>query len=199
MGKFAISVALLLASMASFSQEGFFPRQVFSENSQADQFAADWYSAELRILQEPSLLQMTKTPAAESYRFLWLRTFHHPVAIRLDLRSDGTGILTTKVANGPAGFYYKDRHLLEDISRPLPRNQTQLFLGRLHNIDFWHLQGHVNDGTGNDGAEWIIEGVKNGSYRVVNRWSPREGAVRDLGLTFVFGLAQMAIPKDEVY
>ena len=52
---------------------------------------------------------------------------------------------------------------------------------------------------GVDGAQWIIEGVRNGTYHVVDRWSPREGQVRALGLFMVTELAKMKFAADELY
>jgi hypothetical protein len=194
-----ISVALFLVSLVTCAQDQFFPKKSFGADPQLDRFITDWYSNELKILEEPSLLQLSKTPSAESYRFLWLRTFHHPIAIRLELRNDGIGILSTKVATGSSGFPQKGAHPLENISRPLTREQTQSFLERINRVGFWTVQKESEDQGGEDGAEWIIEGVKQGNYRVVRRWSPTEGPVHELGLTFVFGLAQMRIPKDDIY
>lgn len=36
-----------------------------------------------------------------------------------------------------------------------------------------------------DGAEWILEGVENGRYHVVDRWSPEKGAFRETALMLV--------------
>ncbi|MGD1214075.1 MAG: hypothetical protein ABR861_03720 [Terriglobales bacterium] len=194
-----VSIALLFAGSVLCAQEEFFPKNAFESDSRADQFMSAWFSDELRILGEPSLFQMSKAPFDEEYRFLWLRTFHHPIAIRLELRSDGVGILTTKVASGSAGFPQKKPYLIEKVSRPLTREQTQRFLGRLDKLSFWNLRQDVDQRTGNDGSEWIIEGVKGGKYQMLSRWTPIEGAVHELGLTFAFGSAQMSIPKNEVY
>ena len=128
----AIGIALLFASLASCAQDGFFPKSAF----ESDRFMADWFTDELKVLGEPSLWQGSKTSPSESYRFLWLRTFHHPIAIRLDLRNDGVGILTTKVASGTSGFPQKKPYLVENISRPLTREQTQSFLGRINKVSF---------------------------------------------------------------
>jgi hypothetical protein len=59
-----------------------------------------WYSAQLRALKEPSLFQLASNALSHSYRFLWLRTFNHPIAIRVDIKPAGTGALTTKVTSG---------------------------------------------------------------------------------------------------
>src|SRR5262245_46652627 len=45
------------------------------------QFRSDWYSRHLRAMNEVALPFLVNDD--ESYRFLWLRTFHHPVAIHL--------------------------------------------------------------------------------------------------------------------
>jgi len=47
---------------------------------------------------------MTKDNSAETYRILWLRTFHHSVAMRADFGRDGTGTLTVKVPHGADGY-----------------------------------------------------------------------------------------------
>jgi hypothetical protein len=188
---------LVFSSFASIAQETYFPKKALGDDSRSDEFKAKWYSQELEVLQEPSLLELAKNPASESYRFLWLRTFHHPVTVRLDVRADGIGVLTTKVASGAGGF--RPGHLIENMSRPLTREQTQAFLARLTKVGFWSLPSPVNDQTGTDGSQWIIEGVKEGKYHVVDRWLPDKGAVRELGLYLAVGLAQMNVPKDEIY
>src|SRR5450432_2226317 len=51
-------------------------------------------------------------------------------------------------------------------SRPLTRQQTQAFLAELQKVHFWSLPSHVNDQTGTDGSQWIVEGAKDGNYHV---------------------------------
>jgi hypothetical protein len=192
-----ITCWLAVSAVPLVAQETYFPTNALGDDSWGDQFKAKWYSQELKVLEEPSLLDQTKNPSSESYRFLWLRSFNHPVAIRLDIRADGIGILTTKVANGTGGF--RPGHLVENTSRPITREQTQAFLARLQKVSFWSLPSHVNDQTGTDGSQWIIEGVKEGKYHLADRWSPDKGPVRDLGVHLAVGLAHMKVPKDELY
>lgn len=196
MGKVWIALFAVFAVLALTAQVTFFPKQAFSDDVWSDQFMSSWYAHELGILEEPSLLQKANDVSCESYRFLWLRTFHHPIAIRLDLAADSTGILTTKIASGSAGFPRKGARLIES---PLLQQQTQAFLQRIEKTNFWELPSYVEDARGEDGSEWIIEGVRKGRYHVVSRWTPRNGEVRELGLAFAFGLAQMNISKDELY
>lgn len=92
------------------AQETYFPKGVLSSDARGDLFRANWYSKHLKALEEPSLLGLAKNPSLQSYRFVWLRTFHHPVIVRLDIMADGTGDLTVKVASG-AGGYGKRSHI----------------------------------------------------------------------------------------
>lgn len=192
-------LSLLCALLvAAFAQEPYFPQRVLEDDAQGDSFRSNWYSKNLKALEEPSLLQKANASSAESYRFVWLRTFHHPVIVRVDIRADGRAELTTKVSSGAGG--YEPGKLIENTSRPLTQQQTEKFLTTIQRLRFWDLPTHETPfAVGCDGSQWIIEGVKGGKYHVVDRWTPAKGAVHDLGLAFVFGLAHMRIPKDELY
>ncbi len=193
----AIVLLVLVASVTLSAQEPYFPKDALSDNPRSDLFRSDWYSKDLKALQEPSLLQFAKNQSLESYRFVWLRTFHHPVVVRLDLASDGTGQLTTKVSSGAGG--YDPGHIVENKSRPVTREEAEKFLARVKQEQFWELPSRETPATvGCDGSQWIIEGVTGGKYHVIDRWTPRKGPVRDLGLVFL-KLAQMKIPRDELY
>ena len=188
---------LVFSAFASIAQETFFPKRALNADTWGDQLKAKWYSQELEVLEEPSPLALSRNPSSESYRFLWLGTFHHQVAIRIDVRADGIGVITTKVASGTGGF--RPGHLMDNLSRPLTREQTQAFLARLKKVGFWSLPNPVNDQAGTDGSQWVIEGVKGGKYHIADRWSPEKGVVRELGVYFAVGLALMNIPKNEIY
>ena len=58
-----------------------FPRGELDPNStELDSFRSEWYSSHLRAMSEPILAAPTTT---RTYRFTWLRSFHHPIAIRI--------------------------------------------------------------------------------------------------------------------
>lgn len=192
-------IAFFMTSTAwpMIPQEAYFPEDVLADNSWKSHFKTDWYSRELRVLEEPSLFGMAKNYPSESYRFLWIRTFHHPIAIRLEIRADGVGILTIKVASGTGGF--APGHLVENASRPLSLEQTRAFLALTNKTGIWLLPGNDTSDSGLDGSQWIIEGVKKGENHVVDRWSPDEGPVCQLGLTLAIGLANMNFSKNELY
>ena len=117
---------ILFVALASTAQTTYFPNHAFDSDARLNKFLDDWYSQQLRALREPSLLTQSKNQADTSYRFLWLRTFHHPIAVRSDLKPDGSSILTTKIASGAGG--YAPGHLVTNTSKPLTKQQTDAFL-----------------------------------------------------------------------
>jgi hypothetical protein len=186
-----VTISLCAATCAA----QFFPKNSLDERK--DDFKAKWYSHQLQALNEPSLWEMKSSPSTHAFRFLWLRTFHHPIAVRIELKPDGTGILTTKVANGAGG--YSPGTLTQDKSRTLAKAEVDAFLVKVEKSGFWAAPNPVNDQEGTDGSQWIIEGVRNGKYHVVDRWSPSKGVAHDLGMLLAFDLAKLNIPANEIY
>jgi hypothetical protein len=195
-----LSLALILSIVFGVSvtpaQTGYFPDSTFSTNPN-DHFVTDWYSGQLRALQEPSLFALSKNTAAQQYRFLWLRTFHHPVAVRVEVKEDGTGLLTTKITSGAGG--YSPGNIITSHVRPMSKEETQRIVSLVTKSDFWNLPSYSREKAGLDGAEWIFEAAVKGNYRVVSDWSPKTGTIHELGSYFLFGLEKIEIPKNEMY
>jgi hypothetical protein len=142
-------------------------------------FVISWYTKHLKAMKEPSLWADSNKPEWQSYRFLWLRTFHHPIAIRLNVKNDGTGELISKVTSGAGG--YEPGELIIDRTTSLSPSQVSIFLKALDKADFWNMPSKGGK-MGNDGAQWIIEGVKNEKYHLVDRWSPKNNTFRDAAI-----------------
>jgi hypothetical protein len=71
---------------------------------------------------------------------------------------------------------------------------------QVNSVGFWELVTHEDSvDSGPDGSQWIIEGTKDGKYHVVDRWSPKGGPIRTLGLALAMDLGQMKIPSKEIY
>ena len=75
-------------------------------------------------------------------------------------------------------------------------------MAAFESANFWNLPT-LPDADENalelDGAQWIIEGVRNGTYHIVDRWSPEAGdAVRVIGIT-ALKLGRFKIRSTEVY
>jgi hypothetical protein len=203
------ATAVLFVAQKSAPQIDYFPPGILDETPQSSQFKEQWYSDQLRDLKEPSLWQVSKTQKAQTYRFLWLRSFHHPISVRLDVGEDGTAVVTTKITSGQGGD--EPRKLIVNKSHSLTKEQTAWFLDRIKETGFWDLPTYetTEDKVGPtgektvevhvDGAEWILEGVKDGKFKIVDRWSPEKGSVRALGLTMLTDLAKLKLLYEEVY
>ncbi len=185
-------LCLLLAGAGELPAQQYFPPGVLGTTPQEHDFKASWYAKQLKALHEPSLWELSQDPMAEAYRFLWLRTLDHPIAVRLVLRASGSGRMHFRMTSGQGG-YEPGRIIRYGVSW-LTKAKTQSLLEALAAADFWNLPtlAGVNetppgpDGTvriGLDGAQWIVEGVKNGQYHIVDRWSPETGdPVRAIGM-----------------
>jgi len=156
----------------------YFPmRALDPSRPKIDDFLRGWYSRYLRAMLEPSL-SCGARPDGFAYRFLWLRSFHHPIAMRIEksgssvtlsaVELDGTG------GNAPGG-------IVKSVQRELSSAEQDEFLAKLARVDFWRLRKN-EERFGLDGAQWVLEGAENGQYRVVERWSPPPGAYRDVCL-----------------
>ena len=114
------------------------------------------------------------------------------MVIRIDVSADGTSRLTTKMTSGAGG--YGPGQILHNRTSTLTREQTEWFLGKIEDNKFWRLSAVDKTRMGLDGAQWIIEGVKDGNYHIVDRWSPEGGPVRTIGLLMLHKLAKVKIP-----
>jgi hypothetical protein len=192
--------AILLLGSANADPTIYFPPGTLDGTEQSSHFKEQWYSGQLRALKEPSLWELSKTQKTQTYRFLWLRSFDHPISVRLDIRQDGTALLTTKATSGQGG--YKPAALIMNKTRALTKEQTSWALDRINEVGFWGLATYEKpkEGVVNlDGAQWILEGVKDGKYQVTDRWSPENGPIHTLGLMMLIELAQLKLLYQEVY
>lgn len=199
MGRLLVGLVCTLMVIGAADPK-YFPMGTLGTTAQQHQFSADWYSKHLRILQEDSLWRLSQEqPTSETYRFLWLRTFHHPLCIRVSLHQDGTGVLVAKETNGQGG--YEPGQVIRNTTRALSKEQGRRFLDRVHRVAFKRQSADNNESTIHlDGAQWIVEESKRGHYRVVDVWSPPPShPVRLLAMTLMIEMAQWDVPSREVY
>ena len=119
--------------------------------------------------------------AKEIYRFTWLRSFHHPVSVRLEKQNNDIRLFS-KVCNGAGG--YEPGQLIFDTVLHVTSEQYKTLTQKVDNINFWNLKTEQRDNAGDDGSEWIIEVIKNNKYHMVTRWTPseeRQGNYRSVG------------------
>lgn len=127
----------------------------------------------------------------EAYRFLWLRSFHHPIAVRIERSSNKTDLFFTEL-NGAGA--YEPGTILSRERRSIDHSQWCEFLNKLEKANYWDL-GEDRDDTGDDGSQWVMEGVRDGRYHLVDRWTPIEG---DYRLACIFLLQLSGLDTDRL-
>lgn len=193
-----ISILFLLNAAPARAQSQYFPQGTFAEESDDGTFLVTWYSRQLKGLEEPSLWTLSQNDKhAVVYRFLWLRTFHHPVAVRVTIAPDRPAEIIVKMTSGAGG--YAPGQLIENQTEKLSPIQVKNLLGLVNKATFWKLPTEDRNPGARDGAEWILEGVRQGNYHLVDRWTPTKGTYHDLCWFFVSDLAGMNIPRKEIY
>ncbi len=127
-------------------------------------------------------------------RFIWLRTFHNPVTI--SIRKNETLIeLTWKIIEGGEGN--SSNRIVNLNQRILMESEWMKFTQCLDNTDFWNLETTSSD-TGFDGSNWIIEGIEEGQYQIVDRWTPNNSTFAEIGKLLI-KLTDLNISKNEIY
>jgi hypothetical protein len=200
---FVLVVGLAIKlSAQSYEEMGvnqkYFPKGIFAQGKSDGDFVAGWYSSQLRAMKEPSLSASPTSEQATTYRFTWLRTFHHPLVARFVLNGSGSGTLYVKMADGAGG--YNPGKVVLDSTFALKQDEVQKILSLLGEMEFWHAPTELLNGpSGCDGSQWILEGRDKLKYHVIDRWTPQSGPLRELGLYLVLDIAKLDIPKREVY
>lgn len=159
-----------------------------------DDLRREWYSKHLGAMGEPPLPE----GSAETYRFLWLRSFHHPIAVRvvcIEKACELTGLRT----DGHGG--YEPGSVVERKTRRLSEAEVAGFREMLARVQFWGSQP-TDDRIGLDGAQWVLEGRRGPAYHLWDVWSPEtsgpSAAFREMCLQLV-RLSGLAVRENEIY
>jgi hypothetical protein len=178
---------------SSDAEDYFFPiGPAYPTQSHMGRSGCDGCSIHLRAMQEPSL-SCGKSTAESTYRFLWLRTFDHPISVRVEVNGS-TSVLHAVELDGAGG--YTPGKVLKRVERALSPAEQEELMAKLNGIRFWGMKTSIDD-QGVDGASWILEGVRDGRYHVVDRWSPESGDYREACLFFL-ELAGLT-PSNRIY
>jgi hypothetical protein len=204
---FVLRSLLLLAvvSLSAAAPDLFPARDDITHAAPLDAFRSQWYSTQLAAMREPVLPDAPDTV----YRFLWLRTFQPGIAVRIGCARDSCQMVATMLS-GAGG--YAPATVVKHVVRTLSAPEVTEFHRQLESIDFWRPQpeggtavGFNPDGTmymGLDGAEWVLEGRRLGTYHLWDIFTPQVdgpfGQFRTLCLAMV-GFADFDIPAAEVY
>lgn len=167
----------------------YFPVRLSAEADEGiDNFKNNWYSRQLFALKEPVINGYNSDQ--EIYRFTWLRTFHHPIAIRLENRGNEYFVFW-KMCDGAGG--YQPGELIMNRQKKIGKNTWNSFKAKLAETNFWRLPSHAKEISGKDGAQWILEGRKSGRYHVVDCRSPAKNSKFYRCCDFLIGLTDLNI------
>ena len=140
--------------------------QVRENKRSLDSFDFAWYSKMLFAMNEPILYSYQGTN--EIYRFTLLRTFDHPITVRLQKHGDNIKLFS-KVTSGEGG--YEPGQLIWDTVLSIGHTQMDTLNSLINKANFWNIPSKVNY-AGRDGAEWILEAFNKNKFHWASRWSP---------------------------
>lgn len=149
------------------------PKMNQNKYGTADIFMNGWYVSFLKAMSEKSLLKVSKD--TEVYRFLWLRTFHHPVFVRIEKRGNYIQLVSKEMEEDGR---YPTRNVYRKVNKTLDIAQWNEFLSLLEKSQYWQMPTNIGDGS-YDGSNWILEGVRDNRYHIVDRWSPERGEYQE--------------------
>jgi hypothetical protein len=183
------------------SAQTYFPPGVLAGTPEASQAATNQYSKFLRSLREPSLWELAQQdPKAEAYRLLWLREFDRPASIRFVVKPAGTGWFYRRMTNGKGGT--QPGRIVDSGMSWSWKSRTASFRSTIERAGFWNLPTLAN---GDESAipacraHWILEGIKNGQYHVVDRCSPDQtDPIRVIGMR-AMKLGNLRVHGRDVY
>ncbi len=155
-----------------------------------------YYSDELYNFKEPLLPEQNDKII---FRFLWLRSFHEPVVIRLEKHNDKQ-YLIRKVREGMSG--YQAGGIIINDTLMISNSLWDDFISVLDSSDYWETPTiEKTNALVDDGAHWILEGKQNERYHIVDRHSPsiyNNPKYRELCL-YIIELSQLFDTKEDVY
>lgn len=158
-------------------------------NSREQDYRLHRYASYLSGFGEPSLSCATRAPV---YRFLWVRSFHGPLSVRVDRRGNAWYLVAAERVSLDGKHFEVRRE-----ARMLTRDESRRLDDALARADLFEAPSRARvDGL--DGAEWVVEARDAGRYRLHDEWSPPEGPVREIGETLL-SLTRWRFEPHDIY
>lgn len=154
-------------------------------------FEAQWYGTSLRRMNEPRLPEFVKDPHAEIYRLMILPTWGNSIVVRVQ-RHGELYSLSARRLDGHAGF--DPGKLVESKDIELNSDDSKALGVLIHSLNFFLLP-EDDKVDGNDGDEWIVEGVSHGKYHLAQRWCATDCNSEKRGLKPFVALCKFLIDK----
>ena len=170
----------------------FFPPYRLATSLSLHDAYADTYVKLLIAAGEEPLLDIFQ-PGREVIRFVWYRSQHHPIIVRVDI--GGGNIHLTSKELGGWNSEEEPFHLLKSQKQSLTKQEWQSVKKLFDRARFWDL-GHYHRPHIKDGAGWLTERIDGNRYHVVHMWSPEMGLYREACLNL---LKLSNLPLDPIY
>jgi hypothetical protein len=168
-------------------------KQELNDSLFLDMYSNKWYSLLLKNCDEPVLYNYKGE--GEIYRFIWLRSFDFPVIVRL--QKEGLNItVTTKVLKERYDEYPDEVEV--NTSKTFNFFKWMNFKSGISTANFWNLDSKDGSPQDNDGAMWILEGIKDGKYHVVERQSAGHSNFGKACL-YLIKFSNLNITEDKIY
>lgn len=129
-----------------------------------------FHDAFLYALEEPYIDTARIDTAKHWLRLVITESFSNPYCLVLEKRN-GKTYFTTKVTDGIGGQYTGNLRLA--WTQTYPESIYDSVINHLNDYQFWQLPAEdtaCHGGT--DGSMWTVEGIDNGKYQYLHRWSP---------------------------
>lgn len=170
------------------AEGGYFPEKTFYQDEDRNRFINNWYTRYLIQMTEPSLLISAKEDV--TYRFLWLRSFHSTVVVRLWSEGERQMVSVKELSRKTET---QSSQLLVDQTRSLKKEEWAAFMKLIDEACFWEVPVTSDGPIAMDGAWWVLEGADRGFYHVAIRQTPDSGSYREL---CIYMLKLSGLPLD---
>ena len=107
----------------------------------------------------------------EAYSLTWIPSFHPPVLVRV-WRSGDQGFMVAKELDSKG--WSKFGNLKETNARPLTAFEWRDFINLLNRSSYWELSSTSDEVSPEDGAVWLVDGLRAKQYRWVRRRTPNQ-------------------------
>ena len=169
----------------------YFPEGVFSSDPGTSERKAEIYSRRLKLMSETPIFA-ANNPPTEVYRFLWGRSFHSPIMIRVQKSGNNYSLVLKKAKKQDSDIIIE-----KEEERTITSKEWNTFINHLNKLSFWNYSS-FNDKVCLDGATWMLEGSRNKKYHMVHRHCPKSQKLRNACL-YLVKLSGLKLDPQEIY
>ena len=175
----------------ALADDSYFPTKKNGGADAVTPFEAKWYSEPLKRMREPHFPDLAKDVNAEVYRLMILPTWGNPIVVRVQ-RGAKSYSLSARRLDGQGG--YDPGKLVEAKDIDLNADDSNALDALIQNLQFFQLST-TDEVRGFDGDEWILEGVSQGKYHLIQRWCASDYDPKKRGLTAFLALSKFLLDK----